>query len=269
MESFLAALTLAIVGYIFGSIRIIQQGNEGIVERFGQYRRTLRPGLNFVIPAVDTVYVETTREQLLDIAKQKAITQDNVTINVDAILYWKILDVQKAYYAVEDLEAALANLVVTTLRSEIGRMDLRQTFSNRNKINQELLNELDKATENWGVKVMRVEIQEIELSPDLERALERERVAESERKAQISEADATVESINRISRALQSHPNAAAVLRYLATQHYVQANVELGKSPSSKIIFMDPRTLSQNVSELISETQIEQAIENLGEDGQQ
>ncbi len=268
MEPFLAALTLAIAGYIFGSVKIVQEGNEGIVERFGQYRRTLKPGLNFVIPLVDTVLVETTREQLLDTTKQKAITKDNVTIQVDAILYWKILDVQRAYYAVEDLEAALANLVITTLRSEIGRLELRETYSNRKEINETLLSQLDQVTEEWGVKVTRVEVEEIELSPELEKALERERTAESLRKAQISEAEATVESIRRIALALKDQQNATTVLKYLIAQRYVEANFELGKSNNSKIIFMDPKALSETVSELIAASDIEQISEDIGDNGQ-
>ncbi len=94
MESLIAALTLVVVGYIAGSVKIINEGNEGIVERLGQYRRSLKPGLNFVIPVFDTVLVETTREQVLDTDPQQAITRDNVPLTVDAVMYWKILDVQ-------------------------------------------------------------------------------------------------------------------------------------------------------------------------------
>lgn len=252
MEPLLAALTLTIIGYIFGSVKIINQGTEGIVERFGQYRRSLKPGLNFVIPVIDSVLVETTREQLLDIAPQSAITRDNVTLQVDAVMYWKILDIQKAYYAIEDLEEALKNLVITTLRSEIGRMELRETVSSRNKINQALLHELDEATETWGVKVIRVEVQNIKLSAELEKALEAERAAESRRKAQISETEGMVEAIRRLALALQAQPNSTEVLRFLVAQKYVDANFKLGESANSKIIFMDPKALSDTVSELIA-----------------
>ena len=257
MESLIAAMTLVVIGYIAGSIKIINQGNEGIVERLGQYRRTLKPGLNFVIPVVDTVLVETTREQLLDIAPQSAITRDSVPLTVDAIMYWKILDVQKAYYGVEDLEEALRNLVVTTLRSEIGQMELRETVSSRGKINQALLHQLDEATESWGVKVMRVEVQEIKPSQAMLESLELERTAEIKRKAAISETEGTVESIQRISRALQSQTNAKAVLQYLIASRYVDANQKLSESSNSKIIFMDPSKLSEAVQNLISEGDVE------------
>ena len=268
MEPFLAALTLAIAGYIFGSVKIVQGGNEGIVERFGQYRRTLRPGLNFVIPVVDRVLIETTREQILDTAKQKAITSDNVTIHVDAILFWKIFDVQRAYYEVEDLEAALANLVITNLRSKIGSMNLKDAISKRSEINTSLLKDLDVVTEEWGVKVTRVEVQEITLSEDMEKALEKEKTSDIFLKAQIAEADATVESIERIARALKDKDNAEAVLRYLFAQKYVESNLELGKSQNSKIIFMDPRALSETVSELIAASDSDLNTGGNGDSGQ-
>ncbi|QZZ20119.1 paraslipin [Leptothermofonsia sichuanensis E412] len=251
MEPLLAALTLAIVGYIFGSIKIIYQGNEALVERFGQYRRTLKPGLNFVIPVIDTVIEESTREQLLDIEPQSAITKDNVTLQVDAVMYWRILDVQKAYYAIEDLGAALKNLVITTLRSQIGSMDLRETVSSRSKINKALLSQLDEATESWGVKVIRVEVQDIKLSDALRDALEKERTAESLRKAAISETEGMVASIEQISRAIQAQPNSEMVLKYLIAQKYVDANYNLGKSNNSKVVFMDPGQLTEAVSHLI------------------
>lgn len=252
MESLIAIATLAIVGYMVGSVKVINQGFEGIVERLGRYQRTLKPGLNFVVPLLDTVLVETTREQLLDIEPQSAITRDNVTIKVNAVLYWKILDVQKAYYSIENLEEALQSLVLTTLRSEIGQMDLRETVSSRNKINQALLKELDHATEPWGVKVIRVEVQEIKLSETMEKSLETERAAESERRAQISKTEGTVESIRRISKALKEDKESTAlILRHLLAQQYVESNNELSKSPNSKILFMNPKNLTEAVSDLI------------------
>ena len=257
MESLIAALALAVVGYIAGSIKIINEGNEGMVERLGQYRRSLKPGLNFVIPVFDTVLVESTREQILDTVPQQAITRDNVPLMVDAVIFWKILDVQKAYYGVEDLESALTNLVVTALRNKIGQMELRQTVSARNDINQALLHQLDEATENWGVKIMRVEVQEIAPSAAMLESLELEQTAEIKRKATLSETESMVESIRRIALALQGQPNSKAVLQYLIAQRYVDANLKLSESDNSKIIFMDPKALTETIGELISADQTE------------
>lgn len=251
MESLIAIATLAIIGYMVGSVKVINQGYEGIVERLGRYQRTLRPGLNFVVPLLDTVLVETTREQLLDIEPQSAITKDNVTIIVNAVMYWKIVSVEQAYYEVENLEEALSNMVLTTLRSEIGQMDLRETVSSRTEINKAILRELKQATESWGVEVTRVEVQEITLSEELRRALEAERTAESKRRAALSEAEATVESIRRISRALDEK-NAGDVLRYLVAQDYVEANQKLGASSNAKIIFMDPKALNEAIDNLMA-----------------
>ncbi|MBW4691765.1 MAG: paraslipin [Lyngbya sp. HA4199-MV5] len=264
MESLIAALVLATVGYIAGSVKIINEGNEGLVERLGQYRRSLKPGLNFVIPVFDTVLVESTREQILDIDPQQTITRDNVPLTVDAVMFWKILDVQKAYYGVEDLESALTNLVVTALRGEIGQMDLRETVSGRNKINQTLLHQLDEATESWGVKIMRVEVQELAPSKTILESLELERSAESRRKATMSETEGMVESIRRISLALQNQPNSQAVLQYLIAQKYVDANVKLSESDNSKIIFMDPKALNETLGELISTDQTETGLNGNG-----
>lgn len=264
MGSLIAALTLVVVGYIAGSIKIINEGNEGLVERLGQYRRTLKPGLNFVIPVFDTVLVESTREQILDIDPQQTITRDNVPLTVDAVMFWKILDGQKAYYGVEDLESALTNLVVTAIRGEIGQLDLREAISGRDKINQALLHQLDEATENWGVKIMRVEVQELAPSKTILESLELERSAESRRKATMSETEGMVESIRRISLALQNQPNSKAVLQYLIAQKYVDANLKLSESDNSKIIFMDPKALNETLGELISADQTEMGINGNG-----
>lgn len=257
METLIAMATLVVFGYMIGSVKIINQGYEGIVERLGRYQRTLKPGLNFVVPLLDTVLVENTREQILDIPPQSVITKDNVTFTVDAVLYWKILVVERAYYEIDNVENALKNLVLTTLRSEIGKMDLKDTFASREKINDEMRKQLDEAVEPWGVKIIRVEVQEIKLSDELRRALEAEKTAESERKAKISQAQGVVESIQLISEALQKQTNTQQVLKYLLAQDYVKSNVELGKSDNSKIIFMDPQKLNEAITHLIGMVELE------------
>lgn len=251
MDALLAGLTLLIVGYIVGSVKIINQGTEAIVERLGQYRRTLKPGLNFVVPLIDTVLVESTREQTLDIQPQSAQTRDNVTLTIDAIVYWKILQVERAYYSVEDLEEALKNLVITTLRSEVAQLDLSETVAAQKKINQAVLKQLDEAAQSWGIQVLRIEVQEIKLSEKLRQSLEEERVAEAKRKARLSETQGVVESIERISKALKADADSELVLRYLMTEKYVDSNFKLSASPNSKIIFMDPKSLSETIGELI------------------
>jgi regulator of protease activity HflC (stomatin/prohibitin superfamily) len=250
--SLVGALTLIVLGYVIGSVRIIEQGDEALVQRLGRFERTLKPGLNFVIPVLDTVLVETMRERLLDIEPQEAFTKDNVPTEVDAIVSWQILDLHKAYYAVEDLEESLKQIVITTLRNEVGQLTLEEAFSSAGKINQALLRQLDKATVNWGVKVIRVEVQKFQISQALRESLERERAARSEKQALLTRTQGTIQSIEELSKALQGHPNADEVLRYLVARDYVNANLELGKSDNSKILFMHPGALNEAISELIT-----------------
>jgi SPFH domain / Band 7 family len=164
MEPILLAIALAVIGYTVGSAKIINQGKEAIVERFGRYRRTLKPGLNFAVPLIDTVIVESVREQVLNIAPQIAITKDSVRINFDALIFWRILDIRRAYYAVEDLEEALINIAIASIRSEIANLNLNEVEYSKNKVDKALLHDLDKATAAWAVKVLRVEIQDIVIS---------------------------------------------------------------------------------------------------------
>jgi regulator of protease activity HflC (stomatin/prohibitin superfamily) len=253
MESILAALALLIIGYTVGSVKIINQGNEALVERLGRYHRKLAPGLNFVVPMLDNIVLEESlRERVLDTEPQEAITKDSLELVVDAVLYWRILELERTFYAVEDIETALKNLVLTTLRSQIGQMVLEETYSSRNEINHALLQQLDDATATWGVKVTRVEVQNITPSKTIMESLEKQRAAENKRRADISEAQGTVESIELIAKALQGQPNSYAVLQYLLAQKTVDANYQLGQSPNSKVIFMDPKNLSEGLAELIS-----------------
>lgn len=247
------ALFLIVLGYLIGSIRIVEQGDQALVQRLGQYKRTLNPGLNFVIPLLDTVLVETVREQLLDIEPQRSFTKDNVPIEVDAIISWQILDLRKAYYAVEDLEESLKQIVISTLRNEVGQLTLGEAFSSSGRINQALLKQLDRSTSNWGVKVIRVEVQEFQISQKLRDSLEQEKAAQSEQLAQLARTEGTVRSIEELARALQGQINSEDVLRYLVARDYVSASLELGKSDNSKIVFMDPRALNEAVTDLMGQ----------------
>ncbi|HEY9905025.1 MAG TPA: stomatin-like protein [Candidatus Sericytochromatia bacterium] len=251
--SILAPMILVIVGYTIGSTKIVTQGNQALVERLGKFHKKLDPGLNYIVPFVDRIVVEdTVREQVLDVPPQQAITKDNISVEVDAVVFWKVLDLKQAYYAVEDVELGIQNLVTTTLRSMIGQLDLSQTYSSRTDLNRQLLQQLDDATAGWGVKVTRVELQEIKPPKTILESLERERAAQSAKQATISQAEGTVESIEILSKALQSQPNSRQVLQFLVAQRYVDANQKLGESPNSKVVFMDPKALSEAMTDLMS-----------------
>lgn len=168
------------------SVRIVNQGNIALVERLGSYSRRLEPGLNFMLPILDrVVFEETIREKVLDVPPQQCITRDNVTITVDAVIYWRIMDMERAYYKVENLTMAMTNLVQTQIRAEIGKLELDETFTARTQINENLLRDLDIATDPWGVKVTRVELRDIAPSQAVQDSMELQMSAERKRRAAI------------------------------------------------------------------------------------
>jgi regulator of protease activity HflC (stomatin/prohibitin superfamily) len=270
---------LLVVAATVGSTKLITEGNEALVERLGRYHRKLTPGLNYlIIPFVDRVVVQASvKEQILDINPREdiseATTVDNVRVTVDAVVFWRIFELEKAWYAIEDVEEGIKNLVITTLRSEVGQMTLQETNSGRDRIIRALLEALDEATEPWGVKITRVEIQDIKPPETIINALELERAAESKKRADVAEAEgrrqaaiaeaegrkqATIreaeaisESVKRIAEVLPPGANPQDILKYLVAQRYVEANYKLGESDNSKIVFMNPRDLTESLSELI------------------
>ena len=252
------------IGYSVGSVRIINQGTEALVERLGRYHRKLKPGLNFIVPFLDYIVLkDSVREQILDVEKQAAITKDNVPLDVDAVVYWRILELELTYYAIENVEQAITELVVTTLRSEIGKMKFETTFSSRDELNKALLSQLDEATEPWGVKVTRVEVQEITPPDEVKRSMQQQQAADikaramvteaqGEQEAAIKRAEATVQSIRMLSDALKSHVESPEILNFLIAQRYVEANQKLGESENSKVVFMDPKFLSEGLIDLMN-----------------
>ncbi len=177
------------------SLRITQQGNSVLVERLGTFSRTLQPGISVVIPILEkTVSRQSLKEQVLDVRPQSCITKDNVRISVDAVVYWQLVDHFKSYYAVLDMETALVNLVLTQIRSEVGLIDLDQTFSARQQINDRLLQELDMATDPWGIKVTRVELRDILPSDGVSAAMEEQMTAERRKRATILDSEGAKEA---------------------------------------------------------------------------
>jgi regulator of protease activity HflC (stomatin/prohibitin superfamily) len=185
-----------------GSVRIVSQGNEALVERLGRYSgKKLVPGVNFTIPFADkVVYQNTIREKVLDIPPQQCITRDNVSISVDAVVYWRIMDMEKAYYKVENLQAAMVNLVLTQIRSEMGKLELDETFTARSEVNETLLQELDISTDPWGVKVTRVELRDIVPSKAVQDSMELQMSAERRKRAAILTSEGEREAAVNSSR---------------------------------------------------------------------
>lgn len=197
MDFFAWVLALVLGGAgLTSSVKIINQGNEALVERLGKYSgKKLQPGVNLLVPVLDRiVFQETIREKVLDIPPQQCITRDNVSITVDAVVYWRIMDMEKAYYKVENLRLAMQNLVLTQIRSEMGKLELDQTFTARAEINEILLRELDEATDPWGVKVTRVELRDIIPSKAVQDSMELQMSAERRKRAAILTSEGERES---------------------------------------------------------------------------
>ncbi|GKS60308.1 paraslipin [Nitrospira sp.] len=179
----LALLVLITIGK---TARVVPQQSAFVVERLGKYHKTLGAGFHVLVPFVDSVrYKHSLKETAVDIPEQICITRDNVQVGVDGVLYLKVLNPERASYGIADYEFALSQLAQTALRSEIGKIDLDRTFEERTNINVQVVNELDKASEPWGVKVLRYEIKNITPPKDVLNAMEKQMRAEREKRAVI------------------------------------------------------------------------------------
>ena len=217
MGLFLFILFILAVVYVLKGVIIVQQTEEMIIERWGKFHAVLGPGLNFIIPFIDTPhgitmkvsqkgidgqtysYVKVMnkidmRESVYDFPRQNVITKDNVTISINALLYFQIVDSRSAVYEITNLVDAIEKLTQTTLRNLVGQLDLDETLVSRDKINQELRAILDEATNKWGVKVNRVELQDINPPADIQAAMEKQMKAEREKRAVILESEGLKQS---------------------------------------------------------------------------
>jgi len=192
MDAFLVfSLVLVVLAIllIFAGIKTVPQGERWTVERFGRYTQTLDSGLRVIVPFVDQIGRRLTiMEQVLDVPPQTVITRDNAAVVADGVVFYRIDDVAKASYQVRNLEQAIVNLTTTNLRSVIGGMDLDETLSNRQKINEMLMVIVDEATNPWGVKITRIEIRDLRMPPELQEAMNLQMTAERRRRAQVTEA---------------------------------------------------------------------------------
>lgn len=260
----IALIVFAVITLLKG-VRIVPQGMEWIVERLGKYSSTLRPGLNIIVPYVDNVaYKLVTKDIILDVQEQEVITKDNAVILINAIAFIKITDPIKAVYGVTDFSEAIRNMIMTTLRSIAGDMELDEALTSRDRIKARLREAIADEAIDWGLTVKSVEIQDIKPSQSMVLAMEAQASAERERKAmvtkaegakqseilqaearleaarrdaeaQVTLAEASAEAIRRVARAIG---NEDAPMRYMLGERYLSAMGKLVESPNAKTVVL-------------------------------
>ena len=241
---FLAVAAVALVGLtVIKAIQIIPQARAANVERLGQFRRTLTPGLNFVMPFLDRVKpLIDLREQVVSFEDQPVITEDNLMVHIDTVLFFQVTDARAADYEIVDYATAIEQLSATMLRSVIGSMDLEQTLTSRDRINTMLRGVLDEASGKWGIRVTRVEIKALDPAPSIMDAMEKQYRAQREKRAAIlsaegekqaailkSEGQAT--AIEKVFKAIHDGKPDPELLAY----QYVQALPQVAQSPGSTV----------------------------------
>ena len=192
METYIPWIILGVVaaGIVLSNCKIVPQANQFIIERLGKYNKTWEAGLHFTIPFIDRIAKRVTlKEQVLDTPPQPVITKDNVTMQIDTVVYYRVFDAKLYTYGAQDPVFALGNLTTTTLRNIIGALDLDATLTSRDQINGEMTSILDEATDQWGIKVSRVELKNIMPPQEIREAMEKQMKAERDRRETLLQAD--------------------------------------------------------------------------------
>jgi regulator of protease activity HflC (stomatin/prohibitin superfamily) len=278
---FLVVVAVIVLAVIARGVRTVPQGSQWTVERFGRYRVTLSPGLALINPFIDGIGRKVNvQETVLEIPAQNVITKDNASVIVDGIVFYQVIDAARASYEVQDLDSAVTNITMTNIRTAIGALDLDETLSKRDEINERLLRVLDAATEPWGTKITRVELKDVRPPEDVQMSMSKQLTADRERRAAILRAEgikqaaileaegtkqsqilaaegrlaaaqmdaearerlaeAEARATTAVSKAV-SEGNVQA-LNYFIAQKYVEAMSQIGQSPNARLVLMPMET---------------------------
>jgi regulator of protease activity HflC (stomatin/prohibitin superfamily) len=225
MSPFLILVVVVIILFLWSAIRILREYERGVIFRLGRVIKTKGPGLIILIPVIDKMVKVSLRLVTMDVPSQDVITKDNVSVKVNAVIYFRVMDPSNAVVEVENYLFATSQLAQTTLRSVCGQVELDDLLSEREKINTELQSILDKHTDPWGIKVSTVEVKHIDLPQEMQRAMAKQAEAERERRAKVINAEGEFQAADRLAEAaeiIHTHPEALQ-LRYLQTLREIAA----------------------------------------------
>ena len=233
-------VAVAIIGlFLFSAIRVLNEYERGVIFRLGRFHSTKGPGLIIVLPMIDRMVRISLRLVTMDVPSQDVITKDNVSVKVNAVVYFRVLNPQNAVIEVEDFLYATGQLSQTTLRSVLGQMELDDLLSERERINTELQEILDQATDPWGIKVTAVEVKHVDLPSEMQRAIARQAEAERERRAKIIHAEGEFQASGRLAEAATIIGTAPGALQL----RFLQTLSEVATENNSTIIFPIPLDL--------------------------
>ena len=253
------AIIIAVGIVLFKGIKVVPQQTAMVIERLGKYHRTIEGGFHLIIPIIDAVRLNLTKqEQMIDIPSQSVITRDNVNITVDGIVFIQVENAREATYGIVDFRRAIANLSTTTLRAEIGQLALDETLSSRDKLNMKILTGIDEATAKWGVKTMRVELRDISVPHDIEEAMNLQMKAEREKRAIELTAIAHKEALIRDAEGLKQKTvlEAEAIERMADASKYEQEKVAEGQKNAMEMINLSMATNPQAAEFLLAKDRV-------------
>ncbi len=236
MEFILWVVVILVICLLLSSIRQIDEYERGILFQFGKFRRLLKPGWNIVLPIIQSYQKVDIRTKAVDVPEQDAITKDNVSIRINAVIYYKVFDASKAIIAVENFRYAVSQLAQTTMRNTVGAVSLDELLSEREKISEEICTIIDKATDPWGIKVENVELKDVKLPEEMQRVIAKIAEAEREKQAVITKSTGEKEAAENLAKAaeIMSSSPGALHLRTLATLN------DISSDQSNTIIFAVP-----------------------------